>query len=286
MIKNARSRPIPFILVFFLICFILRGIEYLVIRTDQTIIGEAFIHKLLGIALLALALCALKYKWADIGFRSKQFIKGTLWGLLLGIGVFAVAYGAEMLIQASSGNTPTLQFYVTSYAIQGNRGMQDGLLFVLICIVGNIINVVMEEGIFRGLFLRLMEEKYSFAKACIFSSILFGIWHIAQPVRNVLDGEQSAMGALMAGLLLVTTSTLLAIQFCMLLKLTGSLWAGMAAHFINNASANLLHVTTATGADEMQTVRIAIAQALSFIIVLVLFVLHSRRKKFIQKPVL
>ncbi len=287
MLNNFKLQPIRFILFFYVLCFVFRGIEYLVIRTDQTIIGEAFIHKLFGIALLAAALWLLKYKWPDIGFRRGQAVRGTLLGLLLGGSVFAVAYTVEMLLQASAGNSPSLQFFVTSYAIQGNRGMQDGLMFILICIAGNIINVIMEEGVFRGLFLRLMEEKYTFAKSCILTSILFGIWHIMQPVRNVLDGEQSVMGALMSGILLVTTSTLLAIQFCMLLKVTGSIWAGMAAHFVNNAIINLLHVSTSAGVDEMQTVRIAIAQSLSFVVVLVFFLLYIRRKKQLKEsPVL
>jgi membrane protease YdiL (CAAX protease family) len=178
-----------------------------------------------------------------------------------------------------SGNAPSLRFYVTSYAIQGNVGMQNGIMFVLICVCGNIINVFMEEGVFRGLFPRLMEEKYSFFTACLLSSVLFGIWHIASPVRNALDGTQSVMGAVMSGILLVTTSTLLAIQFCMLLKVTGSLWAGMVVHFINNAGVKLVHVATTSGADELQTVRIAVAQSLSFIIVLVLFIRHRRQEK-------
>ncbi|MGI6004199.1 MAG: CPBP family intramembrane glutamic endopeptidase [Christensenellales bacterium] len=282
MITRSKSRPTGFILGFYALCFLFRAIEYLVIRTDQSIIGEAFMHKLAGIALLAAAVWLLQYKWADIGFRPEQAIRGTLWGLLLGGGAFTVAYGVEMLIHVMRGSAPSLQFYVTSYAAQGNRIMQDGFVFVLICIAGNIINVVMEEGVFRGLFLRLMQEKYTFAKSCFFSSILFGIWHIAQPVRNLLDGEQSPMGALMSAILLVAASTLLAIQFCMLFKVTGSLWACMAAHFVNNAGVNLLHVSTAAGADQLQMLRIAIAQALSFVVVLVLFLLRARRKKRAQ----
>ena len=279
MFRNAKTRPALFVLLFYLICFVFRGIEYLVIRTDQTLIGEAFIHKLIGIALLAVAVWGVKYRWSDIGLRANQTLRGILLGLLLGISVFVVAYGVEMLIQSSAGNEPALEFFVTSYAIQGNKALQEGLLFILICIAGNIINVVMEEGVFRGLFLRLMEEKHSFLKACLYSSVLFGIWHIAQPVRNVIDGEQSAMGALMSGLLLVVTSTLLAVQYCMLLKVTGSIWAGMAAHFVNNAGINLQHISTTGGIDELQTIRIAIAQTLSFIIVLVFFIIHIRGKK-------
>lgn len=235
---------------------------------------------LLPWALARSALCkeqALRYRWGDIGFRRDQLGRGTLIGLLLGGGAYVVAYGVELLILASSGNGPALQFYVTSYGVLGNRGLQDGLLFVLICVAGNLINVVMEEGVFRGLFMRVMREKYTFALSCVISSLLFGLWHIAQPVRNVIDGAQSVPGAVMSALLLVTTSTLLAIQYCMLFRVTGSIWAGMAAHFVNNASVNLLHVSTAGGVDELQTMRIAIAQALSFVVVLVVFVIYLRR---------
>ena len=98
-------------------------------------------------------------------------------------------------------------------------------------------------------------------------------------MRNVFDGEQSLNGAIMSALLLIVTSMLLGVQYCMLLKLTGSLWAGMAAHFVNNTIINLLHVSTNSGADELQFIRIAIAQTLSFIIVLIFFLFQRFRKR-------
>jgi hypothetical protein len=52
----------------------------------------------------------------------------------------------------------------------------------------------------------------------------------------------------------------------------GGLWAGMAVHFVNNASVNLLHVTTVSGADELQTLRIAIAQTLICMVALALVI--------------
>ena len=273
---SVKKHPVRFILLFYLVCFVFRAIEYIFIRTDESVIGEAFIHKLIGIVLLAVALRALHYKWSDIGFRKEQAARGICLGLLFGGIVYAIAYGSEIISQVSAGNSPSLQFFATSYSAQGNQVMQAGGLFVFICIVGNIINVIMEEGVFRGLFVKLAEEKYSFMKACLLSSLLFGVWHIAQPVRNVLDGVQSPMGALMLGMMLVGTSMLGGIQYVLMYKMTGALWAGMAAHFVNNAIVNLLHVVTASGIDEMQVVRITIAQALSFIVVLILFLIRNK----------
>lgn len=273
-----KRNPIPIILTLYAICFAFRTIEYFIFCTDQSMFGEAFIHKLAGILLLVFSILLFRYSWTEVGFSSEKVLRTILLGALLGAVVFTAGYGIEILIQSSTGNFSGLKFYVTSYSVLGNRGMQSSILFLMICIAGNMINVIMEEGVFRGLFVRLAEEKYSFPASCILSSVLFGVWHIMQPLRNVIDGNQSMTGAFMAGLILVVTSTLLGIQYCMLYKLTGSLWAGMAAHFVNNTTANLLHVVTASGVDELLTVRITIAQTLSFLIVLFFYISRNRKK--------
>lgn len=274
---NYKRNPIPFILMLYAICFAFRTIEYFIIRTDQLMFGEAFIHKLAGILMLGISIPLFRYSWTEVGFSPEKALRTMLLGVLLGTVVFTAGYGIEILIQLSTGNFPGLKFYATSYSVLGNQGMQSGILFIMICIAGNMINVIMEEGVFRGLFVRLAEEKHSFPAACILSSVLFGVWHIMQPLRNVIDGNQSMAAAFMTGLILVVTSTLLGVQYCMLYKLTGSLWAGMAAHFVNNTTANLLHVVTFSGVDELLTVRITIAQTLSFLIVLFFYISRIRK---------
>ncbi len=202
-----KRNPIPIILMLYAICFAFRTIEYFILRTDQTMIGEAFIHKLAGILLLGVSIPLFRYSWTEVGFSPVKALRNILLGALLGAVVFTLGYGIEILIQSSTDNFSGLKFYVTSYSVLGNRGMQSSILFIMICIAGNMINVIMEEGVFRGLFVRLAEEKHSFPAACILSSVLFGVWHIMQPLRNVIDGNQSVAGAFIAGLILVVTST-------------------------------------------------------------------------------
>ncbi|MDK2968509.1 CPBP family intramembrane glutamic endopeptidase [Lacrimispora sp.] len=279
MKEKTSVRPVICVLGIYLICYVFRAIEYMVIRTDQSIFGEAFIHKLAGILVLALAIRYFSLKWSDIGFTHKTAGKNILYGLLLGAVVYMIAYGIEFFLQLSRNSSPSMNVYVTSYAIDGNRGMQTGILFFLFCIVGNVINVAMEEGVFRGLFVRLLEGKYSFMKAAVFSSVLFGFWHVAAPVRNLLDGEISMTGVIPAVIILILTTGIAGFKFCLLTKITGSLWMSMADHFFNNAIINLLHITTISGADELQIIRISVAQYISFLIVIIIYFKSGGRLK-------
>lgn len=279
MKEKTSVRPVICVLGIYLICYVFRAIEYMVIRTDQSIFGEAFIHKLAGILVLALAIRYFSLKWSDIGFTHKTAGKNILYGLLLGAVVYMIAYGIEFFLQLSRNSSPSMNVYVTSYAIDGNRGMQTGILFFLFCIVGNVINVAMEEGVFRGLFVRLLEGKYSFMKAAVFSSVLFGFWHVAAPVRNLLDGEISMTGVIPAVIILILTTGIAGFKFCLLTKITGSLWMSMADHFFNNAIINLLHITTISGSDELQIIRISVAQTISFLIVIIIYFKSGGRRK-------
>ena len=281
--KKIRS-PLLSVLVIYILCFIFRMIEYFMIRTDQTLLGEAIIHKIAGIIILWIAIKMLSTDFEFIGFKRKGIFKNFAFGLLFGISVFAAAYGAEILIAVSQGNFQSLQFYVSSYAVDKNIGNQTGILFFLICIVGNIVNVLMEEGVYRGLFQKILQQKYKFIAAAIICSILFGAWHVIGPIRNYYDGL-SSMGGMAANIfMLVITSSLVGFKAAMITKLTGSLYMAMGDHFVNNTIVNILHVTSYTGADELMFVRITIAQSLSFLLVLIFYIWKQKKTDSDSSP--
>ncbi|MBP5553721.1 MAG: CPBP family intramembrane metalloprotease [Lachnospiraceae bacterium] len=271
MNKNSLKKPFLLVFMIYLLCYALHIAEYFLLRTDQTVIGEAVIHKILGIVILAIAAKKLGFSAKKIGFTSGKNFWNILKGLAFGAAVFILAYTTEVMIAVSQGNFSSLKLYVSAYAIDKNIGNRTELIFFVICIIGNVINVIMEEGNFRGLFIEILGSKYSFFKATLISSVLFGFWHVIGPVRNYFDGEQSLNGMIFNALFLLVASALVGIKFTMLTKMTGSLYFSMADHFFNNTIVNLLHVVTDTGADELMTVRVSIAQTVSFAIVLICY---------------
>ena len=278
---NTKLKTILAVLIIYVICFAFRALEYFVIRTDQTIFGEAFIHKLIGIGLLVAAIFVFRYKFSDVGFKTGKSFLDILKGLAFGIVVFIIAYGVEIIILAASNNLQAVELYVTAYSVDaGEEVKRTGFIFFLICVIGNIINVLMEEGVFRGLFQKMLSDKYKFVIAGIIASLLFGLWHIMAPLRSFIDGNKSAGGFIGESAMLIGTSALVGFKFAMMGKMTGNLYMGMGDHFVNNTIVNMLHVINKENeADNLMVIRISIAQSVSFTAVLIWFIIDYIKKK-------
>lgn len=68
---------------------------------------------------------------------------------------------------------------------------QRGIIFIMLCICFNLINVWMEEGLFRGLFTSILEG-CSFLSSTLLIALLFGVWHWVMPFRDYIEGNTSA----------------------------------------------------------------------------------------------
>lgn len=278
MEKIHRRKILLQVFIIYILCFVFRIFEYFFLHTDRTLIGEAIVHKLIGIAIMLIAMKQLQLTLMEIGYTKENVWKNLLKGLAFGVSMFIIAYAAEIVMVVLQGKFDSLQIYVSTYAVDRNVGNQTAVIFFLICIMGNIINVLMEEGIFRGLFMKVLEDKYSFIISAIITSCLFGLWHMVGPVRNYCEGISSMGGMIANIIMLVVTSGLVGFKFTLLTKMTGNLYMAMGDHFVNNTIVNLLHVVSDTGADELMFIRLTIAQSVSFIVVLVCYI-HRCCKK-------
>ena len=282
---NTKLKTILAVLIIYVICFAFRALEYFVIRTDQTFFGEAFIHKLIGIGLLVAAIFTFRYKFSDVGLTTGKSFLDILKGLAFGIVVFIIAYGVEIIILAASNNLQAVELYVTAYSVDAGEEVKRTGVFFLICVIGNIINVLMEEGVFRGLFQKMLSDKYKFVIAGIIASVLFGLWHIMAPLRSFIDGNKSAGGFIGESMMLIGTSALVGFKFAMMGKMTGNLYMGMGDHFVNNTIVNILHVINKEQeADNLMVIRISIAQSVSFTAVLIWFIIDLLKKKKANQP--
>lgn len=268
MNEKMNNHPYLTCWLIFVICGATRIIEYYFIRTDKTVVAENFVHKLLGIGILLIVLKMLNLNTTGIGF-AKSNISGIGKGLLLSLCCFAVSYFLEMGILFLQGREPSLDFYATGFSLNGGEIKRTALEFILLCVFFNVINVIMEEGLFRGLYLKLVEPVAGFAKANLFAAFLFGIWHWVMPMRDFTDGNLSFGSLVVMGIGYVILAGVMSIKWGLLYKMTGSLWVGLGDHLFNNVIAtNLVHVITESEADSMQIVRIIVAQFLSLVIVI------------------
>ena len=281
--RNIKCKPDHLSIAIFTLCLSVRFVEYFLIETDKTAIGENVLHKVVGIIILALVLKRVNLSWSDIGFHRNSFVRGILKGLLLGSVCFAISYGLELAIFILQGNPAHLEMYISSFSLTGSQINHTDFVFFLLCVLFNVINVWMEEGVFRGLFLKTLSETKPFMQANYIAAFLFGVWHIVMPIRSYINGEMSFAAMVLMVIGYIILSGIMGIKWGLLYRMTGNIWVGLGDHLFNNTIAtNMLHVISLTGADELQIVRIMIAQLISFAFVLIIYYLGNKKANKLQ----
>lgn len=261
----------------FAACLLVQAIEVLFIRTDESFFAECFINKVFGVILLFVILKIWKRSWNYIGFVKEKFLINCLKGFSICAVFYLIGFAVEFLILKIQGNAFHIEFYVTGFSLTGNVVKQTDIGFVLMCIFFNIINVWMEEGLFRGFFLKYLGEEFTAKKALYLSGFLFGIWHLVTPFRSLLDGEMSLVNFLVMSIGYVILSMMMGIKWGLLFQNSGTVWIGLADHFFNNCVVtNLIHVVSDAGTDELQIARVLIVELTSFLAVVIYFKVKTK----------
>ena len=168
--KKSYKNTVRNSLILFAVCLMVHTIEVMFIRTDETVFAECFINKVFGITALFWVLSRLKMNWRDIGFKKEAFLSSTAKGIGICAGSYLAAFAAEFIILAAQGRPAHLEFFVTGFSLTGSTVKLTGAGFVLMCIFFNIINVWMEEGLFRGFFIKYISCGHDRKKALYISS--------------------------------------------------------------------------------------------------------------------
>ena len=85
------QKIVSIVLVIYFLCFVFRILEYFMLRTDQTWVGEAVVHKVIGILILLIAMKLLQFDRKEIGYTGETTLFYLMKGLALGLGVYTVA---------------------------------------------------------------------------------------------------------------------------------------------------------------------------------------------------
>jgi len=270
--------------IIFIICLIVHAAEVFFIRTDETVFAECFINKIFGIILLFVLLKIWKRKWRDIGFKASRLLPDCLKGLIICAVFYTLGFAAEFITLYAQGNPGHMEFFVTGFSLTGDVTKQTGVGFVLMCIGFNVINVWMEEGLFRGFYITYLKEKIGVKGALFIAALLFGLWHLVTPLRSLADGQMNLPEFAVMSIGYVVLSALMGIKWGLLFEHSGSVWIGLADHFFNNCVVtNLLHVVTETGVDEYQIMRVLIGELTSFVAVVVYVKIKARTQRDLQQ---
>lgn len=265
-----KRRTIRVISIMFILLMIIRVMEIIFVKTDQTWVGENILHKICCILMIGIVLDMLRLHWSDLGFTKKGLFTGLKYGLALGISTFFLSYAAEFIVLFMIGKHPVLRFYITNFSLTQAHTNGSSLLAVTVCMIGNIVNVYAEEGLFRGLFYKIGIQSYSQKTANIMQALFFGIWHITNVINPLSDGSMNIAMAVFMGIGYILLSGILAYEWGMCAALTGTLWTGASEHLFNNFISNSLHTVTETGADEWMIIRITLSNMLSLLFVLLI----------------
>ncbi len=272
------EKPILTSLVLLVIAFFFKWVDTFVLRLDERL-GEIILCKALGFVLVILFVWVCGKKLEDIGLHSRRLGPSLLIGVVITVIALAAGYVVEFASQLQS--QPVVHFE----AIDPKAGVTGGRLFVLWMIFGNVINSFMEEGLFRGVMIRLFRIKLSFWRTNALQAFLFAIWHLPWVVKWVQTGQIEAHG----GLFFATLSQflpMLLIGFAwgyFYLK-TDSLWVPWVAHFLNNTTFNSLHITTTDGLDSGMTIRGLVYLVISLLSILLVKYLAERFQMPEVKP--
>lgn len=252
------------------LAMIFRLLDIFVFKLDD-LIGEIILSKTIGFIIVILFVKMIGDKMSDIGFNVNNKRSIFIVGVVVTSTLMIIGYAGEFIAFAS--DSP--QLLIT--AIDPKAGVTGGIGFALFLLLGNVINCFMEEGLFRGIMIPMLNRKYSVKMTIFLQGLLFGIWHIPWAFKWYISGAVSGTSGFVIAL--VSNSipmVLMGIVLGVMYYYTDSIWTSWIAHFIMNSILNLVHVSINGELNTGMIIRMSIFQSIIFILIPVLIKLIKR----------
>ncbi|MFZ5911243.1 MAG: CPBP family intramembrane glutamic endopeptidase [Chloroflexota bacterium] len=282
MKRLSENYPVQIACALVVSLFLLRAIDVFIVRSDEWF-GEQVLTKVAGVILIFAYVWFARGNLAGIGLHSRNWLIFILLGLCITMVGLFIGYGVEWLYLSNKGLSPRLLVEPQGNTLIPEYVTTGGIFFAFTLLGGNIINSFFEEGLFRGILITHLGSRMSLAKANAIQSSLFGIWHIAWPLRDFVDGRTTLMAALWTSIGYVLLSGLIGFAWGYLYLETNSLWTSWSAHTLNNSVINLVHITTSMGIASTLGLRVAVSTI--SIVALLLIIRKVAQTRAINHPV-
>lgn len=252
--RQLLHRPIHAAIGLLLVTLVLRVVDVFVLRLDERW-GEILLSKALGFLLILMYLWLLRRRVAEIGFHVRHLAGSATLAVTVTVLTLAIGYSAEWVYLASGNQQPAFVIGAHAQPVAPELAPLGGVLLGLWLVLGNAVNSSMEEGLFRGVMMTHFLTRLSPWQANFLQAALFGLWHLAWPLKMFLQGRVTAATALGMGLSYLVASGIIGLLYGYIFLRTGNLWAPWIAHTLHNSTFNLVHTVTPGGFDPGMMVR-------------------------------
>jgi len=235
------ARSIVIALVLFLMVVVLRYAEVFVPGLNA-LPDKSIVSKVLGFILVLVYLRVLRKPIGSIGLHSRNFNKAFLIGGFSLLILYAALYAFQFYRLSIPGESPQLVFA----AINKQTGVIGGPAFTWFYLFGQIVNALMEEGIFRGVMLPHLMRRFRFWQANVLQAFLFGLAHLVWPLSSWVRGLATTEEAIAEAVSLMIATTVGGLVFGYLYYRTDSLWTSWFAHLIDNVIGLFFHIQIAS----------------------------------------
>jgi uncharacterized protein len=186
-------------------------------------------RNLLLTALLVAGALALGFSWGDLNLAPGELGEGFRWGRLL---VVAVA----VVVALAAGLSDVIPPLRTLFSDQ-RADLPFPALVHAVMVRIPLGTAVFEEVLFRGVLLAALLEVTSTVWAVAWSSLAFGLWHVAPTIvslreNGIAPASSRGRGAIVGSVLVTAVA---GVGFSVLALVSGSLLAPILAHWATNA---------------------------------------------------
>lgn len=280
--SNPKSRVIPDTLSMYLVMLVLYCLDIFALKSDLTVLGDAFYSRVASLAVLSVYLWLSKYSVSAIGLSSKKnkILGGVVYGTLFSVIPIALITLIESAVLGIS-NLAELELKFAPPSLSHVRDLEyltPGIT-IIIYILTSFVGSAFKEFFFRGFMLKKLKTVLGFNQANLVQAFAYMFMSMPMLLRNLVnhyyDNTTAALGAYIV-IFYIVHELIAGIKWGLLTRVTGATYVATFEHFLFVFISNSIFVINKSDAWAWMTHMLAI-QAVSFALILVYYKVNMKK---------